>query len=169
MGRTGPGSHAPAGNEDVKAAVVVKIGLIADEPAELVGDSGACAAIVECAVTAVSIVRHRFRGIVGGDDDVQEPVVIEIVHDRAAGLVEPIEPGFVALVVERADVELGVEETIDGPVEPRISLFRRFTEGHMSDFQKPADADVVGEELEVFAEMLDGQPRSFRIGMHGSG
>ena len=68
-----------------------------------------------------------------------------------------------------ADVELGVEETIDGAVKPRITLFRRFTEGHMSDFQKPADADVIREELEVFAKMLNGESRSCWIRMHGSG
>ena len=103
-------SHAPAGNEDVEPAVVVVVGLIADEPAELIGDSRALAAIFKFAVAAVPIERHRLGGVVAGDDDVEEPVAVEVVHDRAAGLVEPVEPGFVALVAERADVEFGVEE-----------------------------------------------------------
>ena len=45
------------------------------------------------------------------DDDVEQAVVVEIVHDRAAGLVEAIDPHEVADVPELADVELGVAES----------------------------------------------------------
>ena len=61
VGRTGRVEPRSARNEDVEPAVVVIIGLIADEPTELVGDSRRLAAILERAVAAVSIERHAAR------------------------------------------------------------------------------------------------------------
>ena len=55
-------------------------------------------------------------GSIAGDDDVEQAVVVEVVHDRAAGLVEAIDPHQMADVAELADVELGVEEAVQ--VEP---------------------------------------------------
>ena len=80
----------PAGDEDIEPAVVVKIGLITHEPAELVRDPRLRRSVLECAVAAVAIECHRLGRIMAGDDDVQQSVTVEVVHDCPAGLVESI-------------------------------------------------------------------------------
>ena len=49
----------------------------------------------------------------------------------------------------------------------RRDVLRVFIEGHVSDIQEPADFAVVGKLIEVLHKMLDRQPRTFGILMHG--
>ena len=62
--------------------------------------------------------------IEGRDGEIEQAVVVEILHDRAAGHVEAIDPDQVADVAELADVELGLEEMIERDQEPGIDLLR---------------------------------------------
>ena len=106
-------------------------------------------------------------GIERGDGEVEQAVVVEILHDRAAGLVEAVDPDQVADVAELADVELGLEESIQRDQEPGIDLVRIFAQGHVGQVEQPADLEVVGELLEVLGEMPDRQPGALGIGVDG--
>ena len=52
-----------ARDEDVHAAVVVVVGLDADQPAELVGQAGRLGAVLEGAVALVAVEGHGLGGV----------------------------------------------------------------------------------------------------------
>ena len=98
---------AAAQHQDVHAAVIVVIGLNHVEPAELVARPACAAAIRERAVAVVVKVVQRRAHVVARGDDVQQAVVIEVVHDHSAGHGKEIQPGCGSHVDETADVLLG--------------------------------------------------------------
>ena len=108
-------------------------------------------------------------GSIRGDGDVEQAVAVEVVHDRAAGLIEAVEPRLMADVAELADVEFGVEEAVERDAETADQPSGVFTEGHVGHVEQPADPQVVGKLLEVLGEMLDRQPRTGRVGVHRGG
>ncbi len=105
--------------------------------------------------------------VVRRGDQVEQAVVVEVLHDRAAGLVEAVDPNQLADVAELADVELRVLVTIQRDEEPRIDLVGMFAQGHVGQVEQPADLQVVGELLEVLGEVADRQAGAGRIGVHG--
>ena len=139
------GKPGPARDEDVHAAVVVVVGLVADQPAELVGHAGRLGPVLEGAIPLVAVDAMRLGRVERGDGQVEQAVVVEVLHDRAAGLVEAVDPHQVPDVAELADVELGVAEAIQRDQEPRIDLVGIFAQGHVGQVEQPADLEVVGE------------------------
>ena len=103
-----------------------------------------------------------------GDEEVEPAVAVEVVHDRPAGLIDPVaQPRGLADVGEPADVELGVEEPLQVQPEPGIDPVGVFRQGHVGQIQQPADLQVVGELLEILGEMADGQAGARRLRVHG--
>ena len=101
-------------------------------------------------------------GVERGDGDVEQTVVVEILHDCSAGLVEAVYPDKVADVAKSADVELRLEELIQVEPEPRIDLVRILTQRHVGQVQEPADLEVLGKPIEILGEMSDRQSRAGR-------
>ena len=124
-------------------------------------------AILEGAVARVAVKGHGLGGVEGRHGEIEQAVVVEIIHDRAAGLVEAVDPRQVADVAELADVELGLEEMVERDQEPRIDLVGMLAQRHVGQVQEPADLEVVGELLEILGEMADRQPRAGGIGVNG--
>ena len=85
-------------------------------------------AILEGAVAGVVVVGHGLGGIEGRDGEIQQAVVVEILHDGPAGHVESVDPRQVADVAELADIELGLEVMIQADQEPGIDLVRIFAQ-----------------------------------------
>src|SRR5438309_808649 len=83
------------------------------------------------AVTQVAVDGHRGGWVVGDDDDVEQAVVVEVFHDGAALHVEAIDAGEMADVAEFANVEFGLEKSIEIDAEPGIDLVGKFTQGHV--------------------------------------
>ena len=91
------------------------------------------------------VVGHGFGGIGCRDGEIQPAVVVEVLHDRAAGHVESVDPDQVPDVAELADVELGLEEMVQADQVPGIDLVRVLAQGHVGQVQQPADGQVVGK------------------------
>src|SRR4051794_38439946 len=68
-------------DENVGAAIVVVIGLVDVEAAELIEKAGLLRTVGECAVSIVVKEMHVFAEIHAGGDDVEKPVSIEVVDD----------------------------------------------------------------------------------------
>ena len=96
-----------ARDEQVEAAVVVVIGLVADQAAELAGHAGRLTAVLERPISPVVVERHRLGRVHRRDRQVEPAIAVEVVHDRAAGLVEAIHARIGPDIPEPADVELG--------------------------------------------------------------
>jgi hypothetical protein len=131
----------------------------------LIGDAGGVGPIFERPIPFVVVERHVLGRVEAGDDDVQQAVVVEVVHDGAARLVEPVDADEVADVAELADVHLGVEKAIHRQQVLRIDFVRKLAECHVGHVQQPARLEVVGELFEVFGEMPDRQPRTGGVGV----
>ncbi len=165
----GMAKPGPARNEDVHSAVIIVVGLVADQPAKLIGDSGLLGTVVKRRIALVAVVSHWRTGVERAHHDVEQAVIVEVFHDRSAGLVETIHAGEVAHVAELANIEFRIEEARDIEPEPRIYLIWVLAERHVCEIQQPADLEIVGELAEVFREMLDCEPRAGGIGVHGRG
>jgi hypothetical protein len=98
---------------------------------------------------------HGLGGVPARDDDVEQSVVIKVLHDGTAGLVEAVDTGQVADVAEPADVKHRGQEAVQRDQKPRFHLARVFPHGHVGHVQQPADLEIVGELAQVFGEMLD--------------
>ena len=70
------------------------------------------------AVALVPIVRHRLRRVGRGDHEVEQTVVIEVLHDRAARLVEAVDADEVADITKLADIEFRLETSRQIQPEP---------------------------------------------------
>ncbi len=114
-GRIGIRDPGPARDEDVHAAVIVVVGLITHQPAELAVNAGLPRAVLEGPVPLVAVVRHGLHSeSKRGHDEVEQAVVVKVLHDRPAGRVEAVETDKLADFAKSADVELRVEETSPG-------------------------------------------------------
>ena len=148
-------------------AVVVEVGLDAPSPPSCPSRPGLLGHVLERPVAAVAVEHHRHRVVPGREQDVEQAVVVEVVQDGPARLVEAVDADGCADVAEPADVELRLRPGVEPDQEPRIDLVRVFAERHVRDVQQPADLEVVGEDVEVLGEVLDRQPRALRHGVEG--
>ena len=147
-------------DEEIHASVIVEIGLDQVLAAQLLEQPGLLGPLLERAVALVSVESHGHRGIKGRRGEIEQAVVIEVFHDRAAGHVESVDLGQMADVTELADVEFGFEEMIDRDQEPGIDLGRILTQSHVGHVQQPAHVVIIGELLEILGEVADGQTRT---------
>jgi len=106
-------------------------------------------------------------GVDRGDGDVEQSVVVEILHDRASSLVESVDARQVADVPELTDVELRVAESIQRDPESRIDLPGMLAQGHVGQVEQPTDPQVFRENLEVFGEVADRQAGAGRVRVNG--
>ena len=60
-------------------------------------------------------------------------------------------------------------EMVERDQKSGIDLLRVFAQGHVGQVQEPADAQVVGELLEILGEMPDRQPGTGGVGVDGGG
>ena len=78
-------SFPPAAHhQEIETAVVVVVGLVQVQAAELVAETGVCRAIGQSAVDIPFKELHRAAASLGGDRDVESAVVVEVVNDDAA-------------------------------------------------------------------------------------
>ncbi len=159
------GNPRPAGDEDVEVAVVVVIGLVAHEPAKLVGDSGRLTTVYESPVAGVVVIRHGLGDVVAGDRQIEPVVAVEIVHDGSARLVVAVHANAFADVAELADVKLGMNEAIELDQVARVDLVGVLAQGHVGEVQEPLGFELFGEALQILSEMLDRQPRAVGLGV----
>ncbi len=157
----------PPGNEEVQAAVVVVIGLIADQAAELACDPGPLALVLERSISSVAVVRHRLRWIDRRDGQVEQAIAVEVVHDRPTGLIEPVHSHDRANVAKLADVKFRAKKTVKYEPVARIDPLRIFAQRHVGQVQEPLDSQIVGKSRKIFGEVLDRPPRAGRVSMNG--
>ena len=72
-----------------------------------------------------------------GNHDVEQAVVIKIVHDRAAGLIEAIDADQMSDVSKLADVELRMEELVQIQSKPGINAVGILAQGHVRQIEQP--------------------------------
>src|SRR5580658_3549612 len=77
--------------ENVQVSIVVVIGLDAIEPAELLHQPRGFGSVLESPVALIPVKHHRFSRVHRGENQVEQAIVVEIIHDRATGLIEPID------------------------------------------------------------------------------
>ena len=65
--------------------------------------------VAERAVAIVVVVAHGFADIDNRDDDVKEPIIVKVVHDRAACGIQEVQPRRRCDIYEAADIILGFE------------------------------------------------------------
>jgi hypothetical protein len=78
-------------DEEIEPAVVVVVGLGRVEPAQLTREAGRFGAVLERTVTAIAKQARRRAEIDAGEDDVEQPVIVEVVGDRGARSVHAAE------------------------------------------------------------------------------
>jgi len=123
---------------------------------ELIGEAEFFALFHEFSVALIFEVGHGDALIEGGRDDIEEAVVVEVLHDGPSGLVEMIQSGEMADIAEASDVEFGVERATEVESIAGVDLVGPFSERHMGQVQEPLGVQVVGKDGEVFREMFDG-------------
>ncbi len=163
------GKPCAAGNEHVEAAVVVVVGLIAYQAPQLISDAGFIAVVFKGAITRVAIDGHRHGGIHRRDNDIEEVVSVEVVHDGPTGLIESIELDRRADVTKHTDVEFRMKEPLERQRESLVDLRGIFSQCHMSHIEEPLHAEVVRETSKVVGEMADCEPRAAGVRMYGGG
>ena len=101
----------------------------------------------------------------GRHHQVQQTVVIEVVHDGATGLVQTIDAQGRCDIDKAADVYLGLE---GGRRQAKRGghTVRVFPQSHGGDVEKPVGADIVGVGLQVLGEKTDGLPRALALLMN---
>ncbi len=101
------------------------------------------------------VVAQRRTGVHAGDHDVEEPVVVEVVHHDAARPPGRVEAHRARRVREGAGIVRGFQrgrrhEQVGGHV------LRVAAERHVRDVEEPAHLEVAGVAAEVLPEVLDG-------------
>jgi hypothetical protein len=97
---------------------------------------------------------HRAAARGARADDVQRPVVVEVVDDDAAGGPDRVEPELRRDVDESADVLSGIE------CRSRDQVLRRHfcripAADHVSDIQQPLHLQIVRQQRQVSEEVSD--------------
>ena len=123
--------------------------------------------ILEGSVALVAVVRHRRIRSEASDDDVEQAVVVKILHDGPARRVEAVKTDKLPNFVKSANVKLRMEETVE--VEPirGIDAVGILTQRHVRQVEQPTDLEVVGKTPEVLGKVPDCQTRAGWIQMDG--
>jgi len=144
----------PADHQDVEKAVIVVIGLNAIQPPELIGNPGSFAAIFERSVTGITKDFQRLGGIERTDNNVQQSIIVIVIHDRSACLSQLIQPHQMAVIPEPPNVKFRFVEVVKRQQIGRINPIGVFAERHVGDIQQPTNIQIVGKLMEIFARTV---------------
>ena len=152
---------APA-NIDIQQAVVVVIGLDAVEPTDLLGEASRLGSFLKRAIAPVAIKRQRLSRVHARHDQVEQAIVVEIVHNRPARQVQLIQTEDRCDVGKSPDIGLRFKRSEREPILGRHFL-GILAERHVGQVQQPARPGVVREILQILGEVANRLPRSFAL------
>jgi hypothetical protein len=112
--------------------------------------------VLECSAARIPEVAQLLVGIERADRQIELSVVVEVLKDRAPGLIEAVDPRGVSHVGKRADLELATVPLVQLEQKSRIDLLGILAQRHVRQIQQPAGFQIIGEPLEVFREVLNG-------------
>src|SRR5260370_22402150 len=138
----------------VEEGVVLLLVWCAVDAAVLLTESGRLRAIFKGSVPLIAVERHGLAWVNRGDNQIQKPVIIKIVHDGAARRLEAVDAHQVSDVLEAADVEFPTE-TIESHQVRAGDLVGVLAQGHVGQVQQPANPLVLGKLSKVLLEMPD--------------
>ena len=136
VGRIGCDTQAAANDVDVHPAIVVIVGLHAVQSAQLAGQSWPRRSELRTAAPGVVEQIHGTRRIERRDRNVQQAVIVEVLHDGAARLSKLINSDQVPDIVELANVEFALAKVIvERNQEPRIDAVWILAQSHVSQVE----------------------------------
>ena len=152
---TGAIEPSSAEHQDIDEAIIVVVGVDDIETACFSDESGFDGPIAERAVTNIPIQAKLAVGVPGGNHDIEQSVVVEIVHHDAAGQIVGGESDGAGYVWKALNVVVGFENLrVDEPLS--WDARRIFPERHVSDVEEPAGAEIVRIALEQRRESGNG-------------